>query len=403
MLAEQDYTAINTELAGYGEIVTNVENSESAVSALLFVARVHRFFSMEQKEHTIADTERKSEISAINEQWKEKKNNYRPVLDEITQQQPSFYPVVEKFYAQLNDNRELALYELVDLKKVEEDIKALLLEQKVFKARDLIRSFSASHPDIQGEEDWLLDLDRFDLLIKANEEKNLFGLEKVREQAAMQTNLFKGLAVSYVEKYYPGVSVQQAFNQARQFWQSGNPHKATALLKGLPQGNWQAAIDKETEHMHSLMALVEKVEMARETSARCEVVAEIYGMALQHDVFYKRLFADEHIRCRNQASITGKSYLAKAKSAFDEYRQRGGITGQMRMADVISQQFRTQARTLTKANAFAVQAVKGMRLANSEMSAADQKIIVEIKEEFQLQYARLQGSTVLSTSLIQQK
>jgi len=403
MLGEKDYIAIKAELAGYREIMTNVEHSKSAINVLLFIARVHRFFSVEQRELVITDNERKNEISAINEQWKEEKNNYRPVLDEIVQQEPSFHAVVERFFAQLNDNRELALYELLDIKKIEEGIKALIIEQKVSQVRDLISKFHDSHPDIHGEEKWLKDLDRFDLLIKANEEKNLFGLSQVREQASMHTDLFRGLAASYVESNYPDVPAQQVFDQARQFWQSGNPHKATTLLKGLPKGNWQTAIDRETEHMRKLMALVEKVESTRETSTRCKVVAEIYGMALQNDVFYKRLFGDEHIRCRNQASITGKNYLTKANSAFETYRQQGGITGQMRMASVISQGFRTQAQVLTKAHKFAVQAAERIELSSIEMSASDRKVIAEINEEFQLQHSRLQNSTVLSTSLVQQK
>ena len=403
LLSTKNYQGIREQLSESKTYLTNIPDGETVLDLLAFIARVDHLVNNSKDLHTISDGDKRKKITEINLLWQQKKDVYQPILDEFTQQCPEFRQVVENFYADLNDAREMEIYELAEIRKVEKEIRILIRQKNLDQLHRLILEFHASHPNIRGHEKWLADLEHFRTIFKIAEKKNIFAAAGLIDKISMQTDIFKQLANEYIAHNFPGLDALKTINKAKILWQSGKPQQAISLAEGLVDTKWQAALDVEIARLHSFMQLVNATEQKHSQAQHCADVAEVYKRAQEIDQYYIKLLAPRYDRCRKQSLLNINKYLTRAQELFDSYIRAGAISGKMRMASALSPKFCIQAGRLGHAHTMIQTAQKEAALFNLDLSWQAQQEINRINEEFDSQRDRLQESMVLSPDVIKQK
>jgi len=402
MLTEHDHSAIRQLLDEARTKSTHIQDSSNIIDAMVFIAQVDIFFTKNQNDHRITDENWKNETSAINETWQKNRPVYRPIYDEIIQVEPKFATVLQRLHKQLNDNREIEIYTVDEIEKIELTVRNLVREKKFQQLKKLIQTFNNSHPELQGSK-WLSDLDRYTELLLTTETNNLFQLLATHQSPAMETPVFTDLSNKYYTEHYPDDAVFTMVLQAKEQWQSGLALESISTLSLCPPSPWEDLIQQEIKKLQQITALVEQAKTGKIQEQTCRTIEEFHKQTRDVDQYYRELLADISSKCRAISKQSYQVQIQKANSLFFSYLQNQGINGQMRLEESISESFRQRAVEISKAYHLTKAILEGSRHSNVPLSADEKKNIDVIQNEYQMQITRLQESRVLSPALVQEK
>lgn len=402
MLTEHDYNAIEQLLVETRTNTTHILDSANIIDAMAFISQVDSFFSKTKNSHRVTDESWKDETSAINDTWQKNKAIYRPIYDEIIPIEPQFAVLLQNFHKQLNDNREIEIYEVDEIEKIEFTIRSLAREKKFQQLRELIETFNSSHPELQGNK-WLNDLNRYTHLVSTTETGNLFQLVTNHQVPTMETLLFTDLSKTFHSKHYPDDTIYSMLTQAREQWQTGLAQESIATLSLCPPSPWTKLIQQEIKTLQDITALVEQAQKTESQQQACQAMKELYSQTRDVDQYYRELFADTFNKCKEISKENYQRQIQKANSLFFSYLQNQGISGQMRLEENISEIFRQRAMEISQAYHLTTGILEDSKRSNIQLSADEEKNIDVIQNEYNMQLTRLQESRVLSPALVQQK
>ncbi len=402
MLTEHDYNSIELLLVETRTNTIHIQDSTNIIDAMAFIAQVDSFFIKNKNRHRVSDESWKNETSAINKTWQKNKASYRPIYDEIIPIEPQFAILLQEFHKQLNDNREIEIYEVDEIEKVELTIRILAREKKFQQLKELIQTFNSSHPKLQGDK-WLNDLDRYAHTVSATETANLFQLVVSHRAPTMETPLFADLSNTYRSKHYPADTIYTMLIQAMEQWQSGLAQESIATLSLCPPSPWTELIQQEIKTLQKITTLVEQAQNNENQEQVCQTVKELHSQTRDVDQYYRELFADISSKCKEASKENFQLQIQKANSLFFSYLQNHGINGQMRLEENISESFRQRAMEISQAYYLTRGILEESQRSNIQLSADKIKNIAVIQNEYNMQLTRLQESRVLSPALVQQK
>lgn len=393
---------LKERLAILGKGAQNIKGSGLIVETLLFIARTEQFFQKEGVEQGLGGENWKEEIHTINTMWLEKKHLFHPVIVELGQVRPKFINISSLFFSNLNESRELELYEIDQWDRLEKEVVAAVRQDDYEQVTRLIREYDHNHPSSSSGKVLQADVDAYIMLQQLAKKRNVEEAYLFIGKLSLQSKLIEGLAAQYIREKYPTVSILRLLSEALQAGENGLLQQALQVLKNIADNPWNDIVSERIKSYEAMKTLVAIVENDGESSEKCKAIAQLYTLAGEAP-YYRNRYEKHYGVCRDQLKLQVDRYLAEAKTLFAQYDQDGGITGRMRMEGTISKRYRSQAQLLAAAYQQAGRAETMVRAYGGGLAQQHETQLSIIRKEYKRQHDRLRESTVLSSGVKQEK
>ena len=389
-------------LDSYEEKSVRVKHGDVFIDLLRFMGHVHNFNGASRDMQAINDTRWKEEIASINKTWQENKDLFRPMIDEVLQIEPAFKPIAERFYSEINDNQEVQIYDISEIRALEQQILSLGRAKRFDQIEKQIRGFQQSHAGLQGCAGMLQDLERLKALTARSSDDDIFAVIGKPGTTRMQTEVFKKLADEFAGTSLPDKQTQEMIAEAKQLWSNGDIHGAIQVLGQVHAGMWHDRVQARLKELKHLASLLDQVETSTSQEDRCAAVAALYALESVVPV-YKDRVKDIFQDCQEKVLLEGAGYLADAGKLYQSYTSNGGITAEMRLASTVTNSYRKRAVELASARNLARKVLSLMKPFDLELTQKEQQFIENVFDEYDLQVSRLQENRVLSPGVLREK
>lgn len=402
-LASRNYDGVADVIGNARSRAANVGGAGAILDLFSFVARVDRFVSANVAEERI-DIEDKqwfTEIAAIDDDWLAKKNVYGPVIEEIKQLDAALNGVFADFYSNLNENQENKVYYLDKAVEFKEELKRLMAEDDLAASERLIEEFSRRHTLLKNTDRWLTDLREYGDVLRSLEKTDVFTLEAAVASFAPQTELFREIVVAQSKRHLPATANLETIASARLLWEQGRVADAIAKLETVESGPASDQIFQKISFLREVASLNDII--SQDGVAKCPAIGRLHQLLSSAGTSFQEKVLDEYGSCRVRAEQLIVEFGEKAAADFATYRRQGMISGRMRMASKITDDFRRQARLLAAAAAardFVISTAEQFRL---DIAVNRQTTFDEIANEHRAQISRLEESAILDQPLRQEK
>lgn len=402
-LGNDNYVNFKDRLKSLEGSAQNINGSDLVIDTLLFIAQTEYLFKKNTLQQGIGDENWKNEIRSINKKWREKKHLFHPIIDELEQVNSEFINAAALFFSHINESRELELYEIAQLDKLENEVGTAVKEGRYGKVDSLLKEYGENHPNLQAGQDLQRDVEAYVLLEEIAETRNAAEACAVISNLTLQTKVLKGLAEEYIQANYPSENILRQLSEASQAWEDGQAQETLKVMAEIPDNPWSGTISERIKTYKAMVALMEVLDKDADDSEKCSAVYGLYKLDGEGGGYYKKRYEREFERCRNGLELKVNANLAEAKDLYGKYTQQGGITGQMRMEQEISNRYRSQAALLAGAYLEASKAEAMVLGYGDELSEQLKEELSVITVEYIKQQSRLTESTVLSDGLKQMK
>jgi pSer/pThr/pTyr-binding forkhead associated (FHA) protein len=181
----------------------------------------------------------------------------------------------------------------------------------------------------------------------------------------------------------PPPALLQRYAPVAAAWQAGKVQQALALLQPLTvSGPWAAEAATDLARKKAVADAFVSLQKSRAAAGQNERLLAFYGgLDPLDDAWFVRAAEEDLKLDRSLAQKEARERIARAETAWRQYREGGGIEGRQRLETVVSERFRSQARLLAAAQESVQQ---GMRMAAQlridippQWSAMQQEILAE--------------------------
>ena len=397
---------LSSHLDQYQHVTTSYTHGNQIVNLCAYLYDVEQFSRSKRRPGRVdyyfdIDAVR-DDVPRLVKQWRAKKYEYKMLLDELGVAEPAFLAIRNEFYTSLNHLQKIDSNELPAIIKLESQIKQYLGSGMIAKVESLLSRFETSYPQVEGDERWRDDLLKLKRMIALKNQGDVYEALSIAKGSPMTTALFLGIVEDWQSRNLPNEQVFAAVVASRSLWKAGQSRQAIAELEAVSGAAATGELVAETlSHYREVARLYQDVQMSGASS--CQFLADLFAVLSSGDVYFQNQFQDQYATCGERARGDISQFLQHGNGLYLTYQQGGGITGIMRMDDMVTAQFKQQGTVLAQAYGASQQARKQARLFSLTLSAREMQIIGQIEKEYTKQRARLMENRALSPAVLQRK
>jgi len=406
LLQAGKHEAAHELLAGAGSMTTYNADGRAMIGLLAWMTDLDSYHR--QKENapgSVALFEDEAKINGLIDLWDKDPDGHRLMLTRMAQLVPGFEPSRVQASSQLTrlyGERSEFLQVIKELKK-----KAMtyLASGQDTEVKQLISDFEQKYPSITGTA--VLDADYATYVSYRNaiEGKDVVALWKLSSTTQFSTPLFQNAADSYLKPELPSMDILKQYAAARSAWQSGDVQGSREILGSLTTKPWGDVATREIQEQTRVSAAFNALQQVRGTPAYDDQMLAFHALLnTDRDSYYiERIAADFETLREKILKAAQADYLA-ADSAWSAYREKGGITGLLRLEDPISGVYRQLATALSEARTKVQEALDAYQSVDTPPPSETAALQKQVEDEILRQQAWLRElRVVMSPSLLQQK
>jgi len=392
----------------------NRESVENSLLELLeWVTRLHLFISDRGGvDAPIYLYQHEENIETLLSWWKRTEQTNRTNMALLSQYVPEFSDVSRQTFSYLRVLQSESSVYLAAIEKLKQTMSEKLLAGRATELQSIFQNFSQQYPRVAGVELLQSDLEKYSkleqLLVEHTfESASSADLEAIVEK--FDTNFFHSPPFKEQVKllYTRDLSrmAPHSLQKVSDAWRAGHLTQAIVLLEQLNSESEDGLFFPQLKLKRKLFTEFKALKAAEGSEAYSNLLIDLYPrLNTEEDVFILQALETDYRLFGGQALNQAEKSWQLAKQYWKDYLLDGGILGVQRLEDSISQQFRSKADLLSKANDSVHHAYNvfiGLQLKpNIERNALFQKIVAETA----LQRRSLeQLSMVLSSSLLDSK
>lgn len=269
----------------------------------------------------------------------------------------------------------------------------------------LLKEYAEKYPRL-GLDDLKADLQRYIDIDKEARARRLGPLVMQLRKARFTTPPFqqKFRALQAGNRLPPAEVVKQV-QAASAAWREGNTKRTIDDLQKIGPGPWADAAANEIEHRKAIADEFAVLQRSRGSAEYGDRLLALYGkLDPEEDVYFTNAIDADVAQQKDKALARAQGLFNRAQSQWQRYRGNGGIEGKQRIESNVSEQFRSQARLLSDAEASAQQSLRIYQQLRVAHPADWSRVQQEIGAEADLQRRSLQDlRMVLEPRVLKQK
>ncbi|MDE1184293.1 FHA domain-containing protein [Paraburkholderia sp.] len=337
--------------------------------------------------------------------WNDDAQNHQRTLDRVA----SYVPAFNEPYAQaMSHLRKLQSDDSVYLAAIDRlntTIATELARDRPDALPSVFDDYAQRYPRLAGLDRLRDDLRRYTQLLNDLLARRLVPLLASLKTAHFSTPPFQAQFQQLQTSRLPSTDVIARHDAVTAAWQRGDSQQALAGLQAIPAGPWSDALGKEQAHKKAVADQYAEVRKARGTGGYDDRLLAFYG-ALDpvEDAWYVRAVQTDVTAMRDKALSRAQAMLARAQSAWRQYRAGGSIGGAQRLETGISERFRSEARLLSDARTSAQQGIQIYTQLKATHPDDWDSLLSDIDDEADLQRRSLEDlRMVLEPGVLQAK
>ena len=392
-------------------------NSESLESALLellqWVTRLHMFISERGGvDAPIHLYQHEESLETLLNWWKGSEQINRTNMELLSQYSPEFSDINRLTFSYLRILQSESSVYLAAIEKLKQTMVEKLLVGQAIDLRSIFQDFRQQYPRVAGVDLLQNDLEEYLKLEQQLAEHTFVNGSSAEMESIVgqfDTAIFKSPPFEeQVELLYSSNLSRMApesLQKVSHAWRTGDLMQAISLLEQLNSESEEGLFISQLNNKRKLLSEFQTLKAAEGTEAYPRLLNKLYPrLNTEEDVFLVQALEADHRQLSQYSLEKAEKSWVLAKQYWNDYIQNGGILGMQRLEDRISQQFRSKADLLSKANESVHHAQNlfiGLQLEpDIERNALFQKIVAETS----LQRRSLrQLSMVLSSPLLDSK
>ena len=392
-------------LKRYKALTSHFGDGIQVVDLFTYLYEVEQFARSKRKQGSLeyffdVDEVRKT-VPRLMQQWRSKKYEYKMLLDELVITAPAFVETRNQFYTTINHLQKIESNELPAIIKLESQIKKYLSAGMINKVRSLLERFESNYPHVEGDERWQNDLVKLQKMVALKNQGDVYEALEIAKESPMTTSLFHDIVGNWQRRNLPDQQVFQAVVQSRSYWKKGEYQQAIRELITVSEAASTGKLVADT--LNHYKEVTRLYRLAQDSGGSCGRLADLYGVLTDGDTFFKNQFQQKYAACGKRISLEVSGYVQKGNDLYLTYRQTGGITGIMRMDDVVTSAFQKQAHLLVQSYDSCQQARYLVRMYALQFSDREFQIINQVEKEYNKQRTRLLENRALSPAVLEQK
>jgi len=217
------------------------------------------------------------------------------------------------------------------------------------------------------------------------------GLEthKVREvwvmtrqdrKARFQTPLFSEYVGEWLDRSLPPADIVEKYKLAGDAWRIGELEQSIAILEPLVSQPWGEVAEKQIEHQNKVFVDFESLA-ADQAGYQDRLMAFRAELDPVEDVYFVKATNANFETYKEQVLAQLDVLYSDAETQWSEYRNKGKISGLMRVEDHVSKLYKKQAASLSAAYTATTEGLQTYRLLTIDPSAAWSKLADNVADE----------------------
>ncbi|QYD71271.1 FHA domain-containing protein [Paraburkholderia edwinii] len=344
-------------------------------------------------------------INRLLQHWDDDPKSHQRTLDRIASYVPQF---ADPYALALSHLRKLQSDDSVYVAAIDRlntTISTELARDKPDALTAVFDDYAQRYPRLAGLDSLRADLRQYIDLLNALLARRLTPLLTQMKQVRFTTPPFQAQYRQLAASRLPSPDVIRQHDDAIAAWQRGDTQKALDGLQQIAGGAWSQEIAAEYAHKKALAAQFADLQSRRGGKDYQQRLLSFYaGLDPAEDVWFVRAVAPDVASLRGNALAQAHAQLERAQTLWRQYRANGSIGGTQRLESGISDKFRSQARLLTDAQAFAHQGMRVYTQLKADHPSQWDQLVEDIDAESALQRRSLEElRMVLEPGLLKAK
>jgi hypothetical protein len=317
--------------------------------------------------------------------WDAEASGFELLMVKLARHVPAFQAQRARVSSRLRTLRNDRTVYLQALEQLRGDLDAHLAAGDTDAATLRVVQFERQYPRITGLASLREDMARLEQLQKAQQELDIDALSAAHP-VVFDTPWVQEAATETLLPRLPSASTLEDYREALDTWRNGDADRAIALLRALSESPDAGYIAEPLAHFERVARVMSLLPSARQQADYGQrLMAFAQTLDRERDGHFLAALSDELSSQTKTLLAETETRLAQARTAWNAYRDAGGIDGLMRLEDTVSKAFQDQSQRLLDAYQAIEQVLQGHRLMHQPLPEAARRLRQEILAEVHMQ------------------
>ena len=407
MLKTREFDRASTALANMKKLGTGNADVQALVSELEWIGSLEKFvMGQGGVDAPIRIYVDEQNINALLQRWNEDTMGHQRALARILSYVPEFKDQYAEALSHLRKLQSDDSVYLAAIERLKAAISTELSRDHPETLEAVLKEYAEKYPRIGGLDNVRQDLRQY-MEIDNNLRAGSLGplivlLANARFSSPPFQAKFRTLTSS---SRLPPAEVVGQYQAVSKAWRAGDTKQAFAGLQKMAAGPWAELASRQLAHKTAIVEQFAALQKARGANGYDARLLAFFGaLDPDEDAYFIRATETDIGLFKDQALKRAQDQLSLAQTLWQQYRESGAITGEQRLEEQISPQFRTKARLLTEAYGDAQQGMRIYTQLKADSPAEWRKVQDEINTEVEQQRrSLLELRTVLESGLFKAK
>lgn len=407
MLKTREFDRASAALANMKKLGTGNADVQALVSELEWIGSLEKFVTgrggVDAPIRIYADEQK---INALLQRWNEDTMGHQQALDRILSYVPEFKDQYAEALSHLRKLQSDDSVYLAAIERLKTAINTELSRDRPEALEAVLKEYAEKYPRIGGLDKVRQDLRQY-MEIDNNLRAGSLGplivlLANARFSSPPFQAKFRTLTSS---SRLPPAEIVGQYQAVSKAWRAGDTKQAFAGLQKMAAGPWAELASRQLAHKTAIVEQFAALQKARGANGYDARLLAFFGaLDPDEDAYFIRATEADIGLFKDQALKRAQDQLSLAQTLWQQYRESGAITGEQRLEEQISPQFRTKARLLAEAYGDAQQGMRIYTQLKADSPAEWRKVQDEINTEVEQQRrSLLELRTVLEPGLFKAK
>lgn len=323
---------------------------DKALKLLLWNNSLYQFKSTRDSQTKVIIFQNEQQLNALVSGWLSNKKENELTLALVSRDVPAYsnrYNETLSFIRTLEHDQDIYL-SAID--KLTTKLKSLLNQGQTDSMLTEIALFEKKYAAVGGLDAIKLDIHRYADMDQALKSKDIDLINKMRQEIEFRTPIFQAYAKQSLANELPSNEFIDQYQAAVNAWQKGEIETAINGLFALSEDPWGSAAISKLKRYQSILDQYNDLNRNRNNKAYLDKLFAFHALLQPpEDDFFLKSIEDDFLKNKKQATANIQKHVDTALSAWDSYRDNGGIGGLMRLENKVSELYRKQARRLSTA------------------------------------------------------
>ncbi len=299
-------------------------------------------------------------VTALIRRWNTNTGEHQRLLARIASHVPQFSAPYAEALTHLRRLQSDASVVLAAIERLKAIIAAALNRDDLPALQAELKDAAVKYPGLGGLDDLRRDLALYVAIANEARSRKSGRLFALLQAASFTTPPFQqAFRTLLASRQLPAAPLVASYAAATQAWQGGRVGESLDALQTMRSGPWADAIGNEIQRRQDVTARYAHLQTSRAASGYADELLD-FRAALDpdQDSHWMRATQADLALQRDKVLARAQDAMLRARSLWQDYRDRGAIEASQRVETAISPSFRARAGLLADADHRAQQAVR---------------------------------------------